>query len=81
MTISGALWVTRGANAKNGKKMCAALSLWPRITRLRWKAKTLVLIDDVMTTGAIAEECSRVLLAAGAEHVHVLTLSRVKSVV
>jgi ComF family protein len=43
--------------------------------------KTLILIDDVMTTGATVEECARVLLAAGAKQVHVLTLSRVKSVV
>ena len=45
------------------------------------EGKTLVLIDDVMMTGATAEECSRVLLASGAKQVHVLTLSRVKSVV
>jgi predicted amidophosphoribosyltransferase len=43
--------------------------------------KTLVLIDDVLTTGATVEECTRVLLDAGAAQVHVLTLSRVKSVV
>ncbi|MDE1900510.1 MAG: ComF family protein [Alphaproteobacteria bacterium] len=43
--------------------------------------KILVLIDDVLTTGATVEECSRVLLKAGAREVHVLTLSRVRSVV
>jgi len=45
------------------------------------KDKTLVLIDDVMTTGATVNECSRVLLKAGAKQVYVLTLSRVKSFV
>jgi ComF family protein len=45
------------------------------------EGKTLVLIDDVMTTGATVNECSRVLLAAGAKQVNVLTLSRVKSFV
>jgi ComF family protein len=45
------------------------------------EGKTLALIDDVMTTGATVNECSRVLLAAGAKQVHVLTLSRVKSFV
>ncbi|MFA4995401.1 MAG: ComF family protein [Bdellovibrionales bacterium] len=45
------------------------------------EGKTLVLIDDVLTTGATVNECSRVLLKAGAKQVHVLTLSRVKSVV
>ena len=45
------------------------------------EGKTFVLIDDVMTTGATVNECSRVLLKAGAKQVHVLTLSRVKSFV
>jgi ComF family protein len=45
------------------------------------KGKTLVLIDDVLTTGSTACECARVLLAAGAKQVYVLTLSRVKSFV
>ena len=43
--------------------------------------KTLVLVDDVLTTGATVEECTRILLGAGARQVHVLTLSRVKSFV
>ena len=45
------------------------------------EGKTLVLIDDVLTTGATVEECTRVLERAGAKKVHVLTLARVKSVV
>ncbi len=45
------------------------------------EGKTLALIDDVMTTGATVNECSHVLLKAGAKQVHVLTLSRVKSFV
>lgn len=36
----------------------------------------LLLIDDVMTTGATAKECSRQLLQAGAREVSVLTLAR-----
>ncbi len=36
----------------------------------------LILIDDVMTTGATVTECSRELLKAGAEEVIVLTVAR-----
>ena len=39
--------------------------------------KTVLLIDDVLTTGATAEACARVLQRGGAENVDVLTLARV----
>jgi ComF family protein len=41
-----------------------------------FKGKKLLLVDDVMTTGATARECSKQLLKAGAETVVVLTLAR-----
>jgi competence protein ComFC len=37
---------------------------------------SILLIDDVMTTGATANACSKELLKAGARNVYVLTLSR-----
>ena len=41
------------------------------------KGKKLLIIDDVMTTGATVNECTKVLLKAGAVSVDILTLARV----
>jgi len=41
------------------------------------KDMRIVLVDDVLTTGATAEACARVLLRSGAASVDVLTLARV----
>jgi ComF family protein len=47
----------------------------------RWRAAlagtTVLLIDDVLTTGATIEACVRTLQRGGARHVDVLTLARV----
>lgn len=37
----------------------------------------VLLVDDVLTTGATAESCARALIKAGAKHVDVLTAARV----
>jgi len=36
----------------------------------------VLIIDDIITTGATLSECSRILLTAGAEKVYCATLSR-----
>ncbi|MFA7555378.1 MAG: phosphoribosyltransferase family protein [Spongiibacteraceae bacterium] len=40
------------------------------------QGKTIAIVDDVMTTGATADEISRCLLAAGATEVHIWCLAR-----
>ncbi len=40
------------------------------------KEKNILLVDDVYTTGATANECAKVLINGGAKKVDVLTLAR-----
>ncbi len=40
--------------------------------------KTVLLVDDVITTGATARECSKALVAAGAREVYIAALARTK---
>ncbi len=59
-----------GARRRNVRRAFRA------IDRARVHGRSLLLVDDVMTTGATADECADVLLAAGARTVDVFTLAR-----
>jgi ComF family protein len=64
--------LTRPQREKNVKNAFAV----PEKHRTAITGKSIVLIDDVMTTGATLAACSKTLLKAGAGQVNVLTLAR-----
>jgi ComF family protein len=58
------------------RNVAGAFDINPR-HRQRVSGKTVLLVDDVLTTGATVDACTRALLRAGAAAVDVLTLARV----
>jgi ComF family protein len=62
----------RAANVQGAFKV-------PPDAKAQVKGRRLILIDDVITSGATVEACARTLLRAGAANVDVLTLARVVS--
>jgi ComF family protein len=61
--------------ASRRRNVAGAFMAPPRHGRLLDQA-TVLLVDDVYTTGATLRECARTLLNAGAARVHALTLVR-----
>jgi ComF family protein len=49
----------------------------PKASRVEVKGKKLVLVDDILTTGATVDACTKALWRAGAARVDVLVLARV----
>jgi ComF family protein len=62
--------------AERRRNVAGAFAVHPR-RRAGLGDKRVLLVDDVLTTGATAEACARALLKAGARAVDVLTLARV----
>lgn len=64
--------LNREARFKNVKNnFVVPQQFWPQI-----KDQTVLLIDDVLTTGATANECAAALKKAGAKKVYVLAMAR-----
>jgi ComF family protein len=65
-----------GLTAKQRKRNVAGAFKIDPTRKQRIKGKRVIVIDDVVTTGATVEACAKTLKRAGAAHVDVLALAR-----
>lgn len=68
--------VKEQSRLKREERLTNVLGAFAPIDGLDLGGKRVLLVDDVLTTGATTSECSRALLKAGASSVYVLTMAR-----
>jgi ComF family protein len=68
-----------GRSGSGRRRNVAAAFAVPRRYAPRLAGRRVLLIDDVITTGATAEGCARALKGAGASSVHVAAVARVQA--
>ena len=70
---------TQGGRSGQGRRRnVAGVFAVPEHWRARVEGKRILIVDDVLTTGATVEGCARALKAAGAARVDVAVIARVK---
>jgi ComF family protein len=85
--VVAALWRRRATASQSGlaatvrrRNVRGAFCMAPLVSRrtlaLRIEGRLVVLVDDVVTTGATLDACARVLKGAGAREVRILTAAR-----
>jgi ComF family protein len=67
-----------GKSASGRRRNVQGAFAVPPARRAQVEGRRLLLLDDVMTTGATAETCARALLRAGASSVDVAVIARVR---
>lgn len=69
-------WRSAQVRLRRRERLRNIVGVFRAVTKEKIEGKTILLLDDVMTTGATLRACSQVLLDAGAAKIFVLTLAR-----
>jgi len=67
-----------GKSASGRRRAVAGAFQVPERNKKQVEGKRILLVDDVLTTGATAEACARALLRAGARAVDLAVVARVR---